>query len=129
MTMKSSRRGILAISIAFLVLLPAAIFPPLAFVCRITGRVSMHCCCASRPETGQIRGSAARNASCCGMVRRGHEATAPLPVAPIAAASLVGRVAIEHRQVRAVLHVRPIARSRAPPHGPPLYIRYCSILV
>jgi hypothetical protein len=119
----------LALTALILTLLGSALAGP-HFLCRMTGRIVDHCCCAKQADTGCTR--ALKSADCCEWVdadARANTGTlrATIEVPP---AVLVSTLALPSRALprsspeRTVIHA-----GRGPPRAERLFAAHCAFLI
>jgi hypothetical protein len=103
------------------------------FLCRMSGQIGRACCCSRHTERAPAGTAEVRQTDCCQTViaksadRVVAEPPPGVEVPPAAGAFVPFEVAPAAPRA-ALVRLTP-NRSRGPPlHGPPLYIKHCTLL-
>lgn len=119
----------LALTALLLALFGAALAGP-HFLCRMSGRIVDHCCCAKQADTGCTR--TVKSADCCERVDTGVQAntgtlraTLEVPPAVLTSTLALPSPALLHSsRERTLIHA-----GRGPPHAERLFVAHCAFLI
>jgi hypothetical protein len=131
--MRRLRIRIVALVLAFGIVLPAGASARTEYFCRMMGKVVAHCCCGSGEANSDVARETVRATDCCERVSTpgGASAQATLPatwdVPPATVTALL--TPRDYAVTVATELALPSRSARAPPYvGPPLFILHCALL-